>query len=262
MLSGRLLKNESNDLHYNMALEHAILLLHQQNDHSLTLRLWRNPKSVIIGRSQLIDMEVDRGYCSRNGIEVARRISGGGAVYQDEGNLNVSIFAPRKAMRNRDDIHSVGALMADLIVDSIRKVGFEEIERQGCYNILHHGLKVSGAAFYFTRDYCLYHATLLISANLKHLEGSLLHNGAEKNYRSRSRYSPTTNLEGLDIDKWEASFIGLLEQEFGAEFKPDVITPLEHDLAVKLRDSMYSNPIWIVQGKRTHYSLEQLIYPT
>jgi len=253
---GRVLAYESNDPYFNLALEHAIIFLHPENSHSMTIRFWRNPKSVVVGRSQLIDEEVNLSYCADNGIQICRRISGGGAVYHDEGNLNVSMFFPRNAMQNGNDVQGVSTFFTDLLAESLRNVGYSGVEREGSYNILLGGRKISGAASYFTKNWVLHHATLLISANLEHLEGSLVHHAGGKNDKSRSRYQPTTNLAGLDVDDWKETLIGMFEKEFSVRIKADTISHEEYDLAVKLRESMYSRPSWIIDRERLPYPYE------
>jgi lipoate-protein ligase A len=252
---GRVLEYESDDLHFNLALEHAILILHSQSNYFMTLRFWRNPKSVIIGRSQLVNEEVNLSYCRQNSIQVARRITGGGAVYQDEGSLNVSIFVARNAMRNGNNIHSICELFTEILAESLRKEGFK-VEHEGNNNILYRGRKVSGAASYFTKKWLLHHATILVSANLERLERSLIHHTGGPHYRSRSKYLSTINLAGLAVDDWKATLIELFEQEFGVRIKPDTISNEEHDLAVKLRESMYSRSSWIKEGKRTYWPFD------
>ncbi|MEM3571714.1 MAG: hypothetical protein QW589_07300 [Candidatus Bathyarchaeia archaeon] len=88
----RLLEIEYSDPYMNLALEEAIFRKLFNGESQATLRFWRNFSAVVIGRFQCISLEVNEEACKRYGIQIVRRITGGGAVYHDEGNLNYSIF--------------------------------------------------------------------------------------------------------------------------------------------------------------------------
>ncbi|MFX0151215.1 MAG: biotin/lipoate A/B protein ligase family protein [Candidatus Hodarchaeota archaeon] len=96
----RILSFNSDNIFYNLALELAILLDHSHSPYDLSIRFWRNPKSVVLGRNQSVEDEVDLEYCKKNEITLSRRISGGGTVYHDKGNLNLSFFLPKKTLLN------------------------------------------------------------------------------------------------------------------------------------------------------------------
>jgi len=78
----------------NLALEEAILRAVGEGEQPPTLRIWRNPRCVVIGRGQRPEEEADLAACERLRIPVLKRPSGGGAVYHHPGNLNFSLFLP------------------------------------------------------------------------------------------------------------------------------------------------------------------------
>lgn len=249
MLIGRVIEECSNDPYYNLALEHAILYLHPKNDYSSTLRFWKNPESIIIGRSQVVEEEADLRYCEDHEIRVCRRISGGGAVYNDFGNINISIFYPRKKAVSAEGIHAFSTRFTGWLAESIRNTGFTDVEVEGFYNVMYGGRKVSGAAAYFSKEWLLHHATLLVSANLDNLERSLIHRYTERKTR-KSNYQPTANLVGLPVEQWKVSFTKLLEIKLGITFEKAQVSREEHDLANMLKVSMYSQDSWLNGGKR------------
>lgn len=244
--AGRIIEYYTEDTQFNLALEESILRLHSTTGHVMTLRFWRNPSSVIIGRGQDIRKEVELEYCRKNGIEIARRISGGGSVYHDMGNLNISIFTPKKLLEREHDIVYVQRFFCDLIVESLQEMGFA-VTRRDNTNIVYNERKISGAAAYFTKDYVLYHATLLHSSDLNRLESSLIHNSGEE--RLRSSYQPTTNLKELDLITWKRRFIQKVQTAFNVEFEEIGPHADEIELAKKLT-TVYSQHEWVFKGSR------------
>ena len=81
--------NNSNDCRYNLALEEYLFSNIEQD----CLMLWQNSPSVIIGRFQNTVEEINAEYIRENGIDVVRRMTGGGAVYHDLGNLNFTFIS-------------------------------------------------------------------------------------------------------------------------------------------------------------------------
>jgi lipoate-protein ligase A len=246
-LDGRIINSNSTEPHSNLALEESILRLNSQSD-IVTLRFWRNNRSVIVGRWQVLDEEVNLSYCKEHGIKLGRRLTGGGTVFHDLGNLNTSLFFPRKSLLS-NDIYKISSSFTNLIVQSIKEIGLTSVEREGCNTILYQGFKISGAASYFTKNMVLHHSTMLLNSELNHLEGSLIHHGIGR-ARKSSYYRPTTNLTGLKVVSWEKKFIELLESVFNLHFIDDEIRNDENELASRLRRKVYSQSSWIVKGER------------
>lgn len=240
MRAGRICDYSSDDPHLNLALEESMLRLHSGSRYYATLRFWRNPKSVVLGRGQRVEDEVDADYCSARGIAVCRRCSGGGTVYHDVGNINVSLLLPRNAQAGAG-IKATCTSICRVLAESIVECGVDGIECVGT-NITHYGRKVSGSASYFTRDSFLHHSTLLHSANLDDLEKCLRkQTGAHKR---GSSYMPTANLVDLEIDRWRGALVALLEREHEAVFIEGGLTREELELAQLLREK-YSSRTWI-----------------
>jgi len=121
------------------------------------LLLWRSGPTVVIGKNQNPWMECDLHWMTANGVQLARRISGGGAVYHDDGNLNYAFFLPRATYRQE--------AVFGWILDVLASLGFAA-ERVNRTSLVVGGKKISGNAFCYRRDAVLHHGTLLVSSDL------------------------------------------------------------------------------------------------
>ena len=120
------LLNPSVDPHWNMAFDEFTLESLPVDEP--VFYLWQNAPSVIIGLNQSAYAEVNLPFLEANGIVLARRVTGGGAVYHDLGNLNYSIVGPIDAMENAYGI----------MADALRRLGLPA-ERSGRNDILVEG---------------------------------------------------------------------------------------------------------------------------
>ncbi len=153
----RYIEWNSTDPYLNLAAEEFIL---KNKIHGQYLMLWRNRPSIIIGRYQNILQEVYIERAREYGVEVLRRDSGGGAVYQDEGNLNFSFFSDC----NKDEEQSIEHYTRK-IAAALRSVGIAA-EINGRNDIEVYGRKISGSAQIIAHRRILHHGTLLFDADL------------------------------------------------------------------------------------------------
>ncbi|MGY4706359.1 lipoate--protein ligase family protein [Candidatus Bipolaricaulota sp. J31] len=142
----------------NLALEEAILRSYGADKVPPTLRIWRNPRCVVIGRGQRPEDEADLEFCRRHRIPVIKRPSGGGAVYHHPGNLNFSLFLPLDGPWR--DVRRAHELVGELLAAALEeRLGLRAEVGEG--SIFVEGLKISGMAQYRRRG-LLYHGTLLL----------------------------------------------------------------------------------------------------
>lgn len=127
---------------------------------------WRVSPTVIFGRHQSRQAEVNEAYCREHGIEVVQRKSGGGCVYADEGNLMISLISP--------DTHSEQVFERYLhrLADVLRSLGLDAVTTAH-NDILVDGRKVSGNACYALPNATIVHGTLLYDVNLDALEQAI-----------------------------------------------------------------------------------------
>ena len=151
--------------------------------------VYRNAPCVVIGKNQNPYKEVDVAYCKKNGVEVFRRESGGGAVYHDLGNINTAFFGKRQSMA--DDLYCRWTKPPIAFLESLGV----DAERDGRNGLEVGGRKVSGSAQSLKRDRFLHHATLLCASDLLKLEACLSSERTLVSGQSVESYrSPVENL--------------------------------------------------------------------
>lgn len=237
---------KTDDLYLNLAIEEVLIDLLVNSPYDFIIRFWRNPKSVVLGRGQVLEREINVRYCNKHGIEIGRRISGGGAVYQDHGNLNISFIA-KKQLLKETRTEAISKMFVAVIFESLQEYGIRDLkyDKRGIY---YQSKKVSGFAAYKKKEGVLFHATLLHAANLEALENSLLIK--ESNTKGTlSRYSPTINLPRYDENIWKKILLNILKEKFVLEI---VEEPLTHNelFSAEHKKALYTNINWIKMGKK------------
>ena len=131
-----------------------------------TLFTWIVAPTVIYGRHQCAEVEVNEAYCAEHGIAVVQRKSGGGCVYADEGNLMISYVSP--------STHSeqVFKEFITLLRDGLRRLGYMAVTTEH-NDVLVGDRKVSGTACYTTPTGTIVHACMLYKVNLEDLERAI-----------------------------------------------------------------------------------------
>ena len=130
------------------------------------LFVWRVNPTVIIGRNQDLEAEVNMEFCRRNGIEVVRRKSGGGCVYADKGNIMISYIS------RRGDVSDVFGRYLDGLTECLLSIGLDA-KKSERNDVLVAGHKVSGNAFHMLPDRSIVHGTLLYSTDFEALETAI-----------------------------------------------------------------------------------------
>lgn len=128
------------------------------------LFLYGNPPTVVLGKNQNVWRETDPRLLAARDVTLARRISGGGAVYHDAGNLNVSLIGPRRSYSGDACTAMIQAALADFGIVA-------EADARQVLTVA--GRKVSGAAFCYRRQVVMHHCTLLVHTDLDALEACL-----------------------------------------------------------------------------------------
>ncbi|TYS61712.1 lipoate--protein ligase [Sutcliffiella horikoshii] len=153
------------DPRINLAIEEYALKSLDIEDTYLLFYI--NEPSIIIGKNQNSVEEINTKYVEDNGIHVVRRLSGGGAVYHDHGNLNFSFITKDDG----ESFHNFKKFTAP-VVEALKSIGVEA-EMSGRNDILAEGRKISGNAQFSTRGRMFSHGTLLFDSEIEHVVSAL-----------------------------------------------------------------------------------------
>ena len=227
------LQNNSTDPHFNMAFD-EFCLDHLKADEPV-FYLWQNRPSVIIGLNQSAYAEVNLPFLREKGIVLARRVTGGGAVYHDLQNLNYTITGRIR------DLESDYPAYVETMARALRALGVPA-EVSGRNDILVEGRKCSGYAKRISKDRLMIHGTLMYDVDLDTLTqvlatpGSKLSAAGVSSVRSRvanlKEYLPQFG----DIQAFQAALQALLAGDDGEiRLTEAQIAQIEADAAAKYR---------------------------
>lgn len=236
----RCIYSPSTDIYFHLAAEEY--LLKQGTDD--VFMLWQAAPSVVIGKHQSVRREVDRDWAQQHGISIARRFTGGGAVYHDLGNINFTFIETVSRLPR-----FVGYLQRTL--DFLASLGLEAKgdERLGIYL---DGWKISGSAQCVHKNRVLYHCTLLYNTNLTILNKVLnpVVTGEEDSVFS-SRYavpsvrSEVTNIHGYLPTMTIDEFKEIAFRYFSRSQPAGALREEERDAINLLRKNKYAAKEWI-----------------
>lgn len=234
--------NTHMDIYFNLAAEEYLLKNTQDN----IFMVWQSDHAVVIGKHQHVTTETDAAFIASRQIDIARRYSGGGAVYHDLGNINFTFIETTDRIDFDKYIKQVVGFLASIGIYA------QQDERLG---ISVDGKKISGSAQSIYKGRVMYHCTLLYNTDLNILNAALNGKPGKDDelppaYRVKSVRSEVTNLcEHLqnppDVNRLKKIILGYFSGN-------DRIYGLnKYDLSAieKLRKEKYAIPEWIF-GKK------------
>lgn len=211
-----IIRSISTDIHLNLAIEEHLL-----NDTTLATPIffiWQSQAAVVIGKNQNPWRECLVNKIEENGLTLARRISGGGAVYHDLGNLNCTLI------NNRRDFHE--ELLYDLMLNALKDLGITA-ERKAGNCLMIQDRKFSGHAYCYKKDRVLHHGTILVSADLAKLQHYLTPTALSLTTRSiPSKPAQVMNLNEIIPSLTVDALTDALSHSFAATFHEPATTRL------------------------------------
>ena len=157
--------DNNTDPYWNLAAEEYLL----KNFTQPIFRLWRNSSSIIIGQYQNAVAEIDMDYVKSNDIKVVRRLTGGGAVFHDLGNLNYTFIEPHT---KSEEANAMFRRFTAPILEALNKLGVKAY-LEGRNDLLIDGRKFSGNAMCISNKRVLQHGCMLFSASMNNLAAAL-----------------------------------------------------------------------------------------
>jgi len=204
MVKAKCLISESNDPWFNLATEDWIF--NDMNPEEHVLFLWRNRECVIIGRNQNPWTECNLTMMRENGVDLVRRHSGGGAVYQDLNNSIFTFLSPKGEYDKKRNF--------DIITNALKKFGVNA-EQIGRNDILVDGRKVSGSAFKEKTDRAFHHGTLMINVDLSKLGNYLTPSKKKMEAKGmKSVRSRVANLKEFNLEITHEKLMDAIISEF------------------------------------------------
>lgn len=168
--------NKARRLSFYLAMEEYLA---HHSDVPACFFVWQVEPSVIFGRNQTVEGEVNLPYCREHGIMVFRRKSGGGCVYADQDNLMLSLVT------RQENVGFAFNQYINMVILLLRELGVQAVGSRH-NDIMVGDRKVGGTACYKTGDHCIVHGTLLYDTNMEHMThaitpppSKLQHNGVQ-----------------------------------------------------------------------------------
>lgn len=224
---------------FNLALEEYVFeKMPRDREYFLT---WRNDNAIIIGRHQNTAAEVNEEFVKEMGIKVVRRLSGGGAVYHDLGNLNFTFIVdakPDQKVNLRRFCQPIAETLCSLGVNATV---------DGRNDILIDGMKVSGNAQYVRQGRVMHHGTILFDSDMSVLGQALCPDPAKtqakgvKSVRSRVTNVRSCLSKDMKLEEFRDALVGLLMQEGFSRYE---LTKADIAAIQRIQQERYSQWEW------------------
>ncbi len=237
----------------NIAFNKALLESHQEGYSPHTLRFLQFTPSALIGFHQNVEQELRSDYCQENGVEIQRRITGGGAIYFDETQIGWELYLDKQTLGSAD-MGAIAARICEAAAEGMRRLGVDAQFRPR-NDIEVDGKKISGTGGAFDGDSILYQGTLLVDFDIERML-RVLRIPAEKLSdkaiaSARERVANLKDLLGAApaISEVKRHMTAVFAEAFGVEFREDGLNDAEQsafDEALREIDG----PEWVYQHNR------------
>ena len=217
---------------WNMAFDEWLL---QYGPDEPVFRLWRNEPSVIIGHNQVAEQEVNLDYLKKHGIKLARRVTGGGAVYHDLQNMNYSFAGP------------IGTVSPAIFAEALQSLGLPA-ELTGRNDIFVDGRKISGYARSVWQNREIVHGTFMYNVDIDTLTEALNMEGSKLNRKGvASVRSRVTNVRDYlpqfaSMDEVQSTLLAYFKDKDGRELS---LSPAEIAAIDSLASDKFATAEWI-----------------
>lgn len=243
-----------NNPQINLAIEEYILKHLDINESYLLFYI--NEPSIIIGRNQNTIEEINTEYVEENGVKVVRRMSGGGAVYHDLGNLNYSFITKDEGNSLQDNFKK----FTGPVIHALRKLG-ANAALMGRNDIEIDGKKVSGTAQYATGGRMYTHGTLLLNTNLDNVGKALkpkkekIESKGVKSVRARVGNISEFIDQQMTVKEFRQYILKSVFAEEGTEIQEYVLTDTDWKKIHEISQNKYQTWEWNY-GKSPKFNIQ------
>lgn len=237
----RYIINESKNPYYNLAVEEFVLT--EMDEKYNYFLLWQNAPTIVIGKHQNTLEEINQKYVKEKNIHVVRRLSGGGAVYHDLGNLNFTFI-----VHNHPDDQFDFKKFTKPVVNALNKIGVNaQFNSRNDLEI--EGKKFSGNAQYMRKNRLLHHGTLMFNSEIEELvkalsvsDDKIISKGI-KSVRSRVANISDYLDQQISIEEFKEILLRYLQDEMG-QFDVKYLSQEQESKVEALKNKRYNTWEW------------------
>lgn len=246
--------SQSHDIFTNLALEDFIYSKTTFKEKGMILLVWRSNPCVVIGRHQNPWQEVMVDNCNKNNITVCRRNSGGGTVFHDLGNINMSFLSSKENYNRKNNLQFISSCLLEKF-----KVKTVISPREDL--VLESGEKVSGTASKLASKNSYHHCTLVVNVNLDRMRSAIRKDAIPslKSNATTSVRSPVKNLQSISKEMNAVNCMDSIVDSFvnGDPKRIMTINPVESVVpGIQGKTKEFSSWDWIF-GKTPRFYLEK-----
>lgn len=252
LINMKLIRLVSNDPHINLSSEYYFLTSNSFANEDMVL-LWKNKNTIVIGKNQCLYSEVDQVLAMTNNTKIVRRISGGGAVYHDDGNICFTFIK-----RNQKKSFNFKSSLLD-IVDFLNSVNIDATF-SGRNDIIFDNKKISGNAVYFYKNDYMIHGTLLFDVDIEKMMNLLTVDKSKLTSKGiESVKSRVINIKEIfheDITDFENKIINFFEKKYQENFELWDLT--NNKDVIEINNNIFKNYDWIY-GRNLEFNFSNKI---
>jgi len=237
---------------FNIALDQAMIQAHQAGEIPDTIRFIHFPPTALIGRHQALGQEINLEYCRSRGIGTARRITGGGAIYLDPGQLGWGLVFHRATL-GLGSLGEVARAICEAVAAGLGRLGVHARYRPR-NDIEVDGRKISGTGGFFDGDTLIYQGTVLVDMDPSVMTGALnipaaklARHGLDAGEQRVVTLKELLGGRAPDLDSVQQALLEGFSERLGLQWREAELSPAEESLAWSLHDEEIGTDAFVAE---------------